>query len=105
MADKEKKPKKKEKSTVVLPKVWQSIKHKNETSQAKTNLDDMWSVLGVVLTIGIVLFIILGGASQRGILQFISNWSQEVGTDIADWLNKGEVITNEDGVYWAPDKE
>ena len=97
-----KEKKKKEKTTVVLPKAWQSLKHRNETAQARANYDDIWKAIGVILGILLFLFVILGGVSQTGVLKFVFNWSHNVGETISNWLEGGSIVTNEDGVYWDP---
>mgnify|MGYP003571241435 CR=1 FL=1 len=94
--------KKKEKTTVVLPKAWQSLKHRNETAQARANYDDIWKAAGVILGIAFFLFVIMGGVSQTGVLKFFFNWSHNVGETISNWLEGTSVITNEDGIYWDP---
>lgn len=94
--------KSKEKTTVVLPKAWQSLKHRNETAQARANYDDIWKAIGVVIGIIVFLFVILGGVSQTGVLKFFFNWSHNVGETISNWFEGGSVITNEDGIYWDP---
>lgn len=99
MADKKKK---KEKTSVVLPKAWQSVKHRNETAQARSNYEDGWKAIEVVLIILLVLFVLLGGISQTGALKFLFNWSKNVGEGISNWLEGGSIITNEDGIYWDP---
>lgn len=103
MAEKKKKEKKqKDKTQIVLPKAWQSVKHRNETAQAKTNYEDMWKAIGVVLIIGVIAFVLLGGVSQTGTLKAIAKWSNNVGNWVGNWINAGEVITNEDGIYIKP---
>lgn len=97
-----KEKKSKEKTTVVLPKAWQSLKHRNETAQARANYDDIWKAIGVVIGILVFLFVILGGVSQTGVLKFIFNWSHNVGETISNWIEGGSIVTNEDGVYWDP---
>ncbi len=97
-----KEKKSKEKTTVVLPKAWQSLKHRNETAQARANYDDIWKAIGVVLGILVFLFVILGGVSQTGVLKFIFNWSHNVGETVSNWFEGGSIVTNEDGVYWDP---
>lgn len=94
--------KKKEKTTVVLPKAWQSLKHRNETAQARANYDDIWKAIGTILLILFILFVILGGVSQTGVLKFVFNWSHNVGETISNWFEGGSVVTNEDGIYWDP---
>ena len=65
---------KKEKTNIVLPKAWQSMKHRNETAQARANYDDIWKAITTILLILFILFVILGGVSQTGVLKFIFNW-------------------------------
>lgn len=93
---------KKEKTNIVLPKAWQSTKHRNETAQARANYDDIWKAITTILLILLILFVILGGVSQTGVLKFIFNWSHNVGETISNWFEGGSVVVNEDGVYYDP---
>lgn len=93
---------KKEKTNIVLPKAWQSMKHRNETAQARANYDDIWKAITTILLILFILFVILGGISQTGVLKFIFNWSHNVGETISNWFEGGSVVVNEDGVYYDP---
>lgn len=93
---------KKEKNSIVLPKARQSVKHRNETAQAKTNHEDIWKAITTTLLILAILFVILGGVSQTGVLKFIFNWSHNVGETVSNWLEGGSVVVNEDGVYYDP---
>lgn len=93
---------KKEKTNIVLPKAWQSMKHRNETAQARANYDDIWKAITTILLILFILFVILGGVSQTGVLKFIFNWSHNVGETISSWFEGGSVVVNEDGVYYDP---
>lgn len=97
-----KEKKSKEKTTVVLPKAWQSVKHRNETAQARANYDDTWKAIGTILLVLLVLFVILGGISMTGTLKFVFNWSHNVGETISNWFEGGSIVTNEDGIYWDP---
>ena len=97
-----KEKKKKEKTTVVLPKAWQSVKHRNESAQARANYDDTWKAIGTILLILFVLFVLLGGISMTGALKFFFNWSHNVGETVSNWFEGGSIVTNEDGVYWDP---
>ena len=97
-----KEKKKKEKTTVVLPKAWQSVKHRNESAQARANYDDTWKAIGTILLILFVLFVLLGGISMTGALKFVFNWSHNVGETVSNWFEGGSIVTNEDGVYWDP---
>lgn len=101
MAEKEKK-KKKEKTSVTLPKAWQSVKHRNETSQARTDLNDAISAISMILLILVIAFVLLGGVSQTGILKVIFNWSQNVGHTISSWIEDTSIVTNENGIYIDP---
>lgn len=102
MSAEKKEKKKKEKTSVVLPKAWQSLKHRNETAQAKSTYEDTWKAIQTILIILVILFVLLGGVSQTGVLKFVFNWSTNVGQTISDWLAGGSIITNEDGIYWDP---
>lgn len=93
---------KKEKTNIVLPKARQSMKHRNETSQARANYDNIWKAITTILLILFILFVILGGVSQTGVLKFIFNWSHNVGETISNWFEGGSVVVNEDGVYYDP---
>ena len=93
---------KKEKTNIVLPKAWQSMKHRNETAQARSNYDDIWKAITAILLILFILFVILGGVSQTGVLKFIFNWSHNVGETVSNWFEGGSVVVNEDGVYYDP---
>lgn len=95
----------KKKTSVTLPKAWQTIKHRNETANAKNNYEDAWKAAGYIALILLILFILLGGVSQTGVLKFLFNWSYNVGEKVSDWLSGGSVITNEDGIYIDPSGE
>lgn len=97
-----KEKKKKEKTSVVLPKAWQSVKHRNETAQARANYEDIWTFVGLILLILFLAFVFLGGVSQTGVLRFVFNWSHNVGEKVSGWIEGGSVIVNEDGVYYDP---
>lgn len=97
-----KEKKKKEKTNVVLPKAWQSVKHRNETAQAKSNYEDAWSAVGVILLILLIAFVLLGGVSQTGVIKFVFNWAHNVGETVSGWIEGGSIVTNEDGIYYDP---
>lgn len=97
-----KEKKNKDKSTITLPKAWQSVKHRNETTQAKANYDDAWKAIGTIILILAILFVLLGGVSQTKIIKFFFNWSHTVGQTVSNWIQGGSVVQNEDGIYWDP---
>ena len=100
MADKEKKKKKQE--TFSLPKAWASAKHKNETAQARTDIEGVSSAITTLLIILVIAFVLLGGVSQTGVLKVIMNWSQNVGHTVSNWIEGTSIVTNEDGIYIDP---
>lgn len=100
-----KEKKKKEKTSVTLPKAWQSVKHRNEMAQTRNNFEDTWKAIGTIIAILLILFVILGGVSQRKIFNFVFDWSKNVGEAVSNWFEGGSIITNEDGIYWDPTGE
>jgi len=97
--------KKKEKTSVTLPKAWQNVKHRNEMAQTRNNFEDTWKAIGTIIAILVILFVLLGGVSQRKIIHFVFSWSKNVGESISNWFEGGSIITNEDGIYWDPTGE
>lgn len=102
MAEKEKKKKKKESVNVNLPKAKASLKRQKEMKQMKGNYDDAWKAAGVIVTILIIGFIFLGGISQKSAWEWFKNFGENVGNWFASWFEGGDVVTNEDGIYWDP---
>ena len=94
--------KKEEKVGIKLPKAWVSMKHRNETSQARTNYEDIFKLVGVLLAVGVILFILLGGINQRKAWEAMKKWANNVGRTVAGWFSKGDIEVNDDGVYWRP---
>jgi hypothetical protein len=94
--------KKKEKVTINLPKARASMKRSKEVNQMKQANSDMWSGIGIILAVGIVLFILLGGVSQKGVWEAMKNWSHNIGETVSEWFEGGDVVVNDDGVYWDP---
>ena len=93
---------KKEKQSIMLPNAWESVRHKNDTAQAKANYEDTWKAVGVIAGILLFLFVILGGISMTGTFKLVMNWSNTIGTAISDWIAGGSMVVNEDGVYYDP---
>ncbi len=96
------KKKKKEKVHIALPSAWKTIRHRNETGQARANYEDMWKAIGIILLIALILFILLGGVNQKAVLDFFIDWGKRVGEAVSNWLNSSDVVTNENGVYVQP---
>lgn len=96
--------KKKNKSnvTVSLPKARASVKRQKEMANMKATHDDTWKAIGFILAALVILFILLGGISQKGAWNVAKNWSKNVGEKVAEWFEGGDIVANEDGVYWDP---
>ena len=93
---------KKEKTTIALPKAWQSVKHQKETAQTKANIDDISSlIVGIIIAI-LVLFILLGGINQRAFINFIFDWSHNAGETISAWINGANIQITDNGIYLDP---
>ena len=95
---------KKEKSSVSLPKAWKSVKHSNDMKQSKANINSFWGlIIGIIMAL-VIAFVLLGGISQKGFLEFIFHWSEEVGHKISDIIDKDVKITD-DGIYVDPNAQ
>ena len=94
---------KKEKTEIKLPKAWTSMKHRNETAQARTDYTDLWKAIGVILIIVLILFIFLGGINQRKTIQWFKDFGANIGNTISKWFNPDKVEVNGDGIYYRPD--
>ena len=95
---------KKEKSSVSLPKAWKSVKHSNDMKQSKANINSLWGlIIGIIMAL-VIAFILLGGISQKGFIDFIFNWSEEVGHKVSNIIDKDVKITD-DGIYIDPNAQ
>lgn len=99
---KEKKKKKKERVDINLPNARRSMKRSREMKQMRANYEDMWKLIGGILVVLIVAFILMGGINQGAAFRTLGEWAQKVGQAIADFFSGGEVIANENGIYWTP---
>lgn len=95
--------KKKEKSSISLPKAWQSVKHTNEMKQTRADLNSLWGLIFGIIIALIIAFILLGGISQRGLVETVFKWSETVGNKVSEWLDKDVEVTD-DGIYVNPNK-
>ena len=93
------KKKKKEKTEIKLPKAWATLKHRNETAQARANYEDIWKLVGGVLVAAIVLFVLLGGINQRKAWETLKKWGNNVASAIAGLFGSADVEVNDDGIY------
>lgn len=95
---------KKEKSSVSLPKAWKSVKHSNDMKQSKANINSFWGlIIGIIMAL-VIAFILLGGISQKGFIDFIFHWSEEVGHKVSNIIDKDVKITD-DGIYIDPNAQ
>lgn len=93
---------KKEKNSVTLPKAWQSVKHQRDTSQTKNNINDISSLIVGILIAILILFILLGGINQRAFVNFLFDWSKNVGNTVSSWINGANLQVTDDGIYIDP---
>lgn len=92
---------KKDKSSVSLPKAWKSVKHSNDMKQSKANINSFWGlIIGIIMAL-VIAFVLLGGISQKGFIDFIFHWSEEVGHKVSNIIDKDVKITD-DGIYIDP---
>lgn len=95
---------KKDKSSVSLPKAWKSVKHSNDMKQSKANINSLWGlIIGIIIAL-VIAFILLGGISQKGFLDFLFHWSEEVGHKVSNTIDKDVKITD-DGIYIDPNAQ
>lgn len=94
--------KKKEKTEIKLPKAWQSVKHRNEMAQGRETYNDLWKAIGIVLAIGVLLFVFMGGINQRKAIEWVMEFSRRIGDTVSSWFNPDDVVVNDDGVYYIP---
>lgn len=93
---------KKDNGSIKLPKAWQSMKHRNETAQARSDFEGLWGAIGAILAILLGAFILLGGISQTGLIRFLFDWGNKTSNTVANWIGGGGVIVNDDGIYIDP---
>lgn len=101
MGDKKEK-KKKESTAVVLPKAWKTLKHRNETAQARANWIGLLRAIGAVFLVALIAYILLGGMSIKGLFSFASKWSNKIGNGIMNWLSGVNVVEEDGDVYIDP---
>lgn len=94
--------KKKEKTEIKLPKAWQSVKHRNEMAQGRETYNDLWKAIGIVLAVGVLLFVFMGGINQRKAIEWVMEFSRRIGDTVSSWFNPEDVVVNDDGVYYIP---
>lgn len=93
---------KKEKNSIKLPKAWKSIKNRNDMAQARGNFEALGGLIAGVIVAIIIAFILLGGISQKGLINFCFDWSHNVMNKVSGWIEGGGVEVTDDGIYLNP---
>lgn len=96
------KAQKQKNKAIKLPNAWKTARHSEATAAAKADRQSIFSTIGVIAGILLFLFVILGGVSMTGALNFVLEWSHNIGTSISNWIGGGSLYTNEDGIYYDP---
>ena len=96
------KAQKQKNKAIKLPNAWKTARHSEATAAAKSDRQALFSGIAWVFGILFGLFVILGGVSMTGALNFFFDWSHNIGTSISNWIGGGSIYTNEDGIYYDP---
>lgn len=94
--------KKKEKTEIKLPKAWQSVKHRNEMAQGRETYNDLWKAIGILLAVGVLLFVLMGGINQRKAVEWFMEFGRRIGDTVDSWFNPDDIVVNDDGIYYKP---
>ena len=86
--------------SVRLPNAYRTIKRSNDMKQSKADFKSISSfIVGLIIAIA---FVLLGGISQKGLVEWAFHWSETVSQKVADWISGGGIEINDDGVYVRP---
>lgn len=100
---KKEKKQKKQKTEVKLPNARRSIRRQRQMAQGKADYNDMWTLIGALLVVGLVLFILFGGINQRAFWETMKDMGDKIGQTVSEWINPDQVIFTDDGIYVDPD--
>ena len=100
--EKKKEKKKKERVDINLPRARASMKRSREVQQIKTNHEDLWKLIIIIIIVGAILFVLLGGINQRAAWETFKSFGKKIGETVSKWFEGGELQTNENGIYWRP---
>ena len=107
-AEKQKKKDKKKPQSVSLPNARRSIRRQREMAQGRANYEDTFKLVGVIASVLLVLFLLLGGINQRKFLTTIIDIGMGWGEKVGNLIGENQVEITEDGVYLeghAPNSE
>lgn len=88
--------------SVRLPNAYRTIKRSNDMKQSKADFKSISSFIVGLIIAGLIAFVLLGGISQRGLVEWAFHWSETVSQKVADWISGGGIEINDDGVYVRP---
>ena len=88
--------------SVRLPNAYRTIKRSNDMKQSKADFKSISSFIVGLIIAGLIAFVLLGGISQRGLVEWSFHWSETVSQKVADWISGGGIEINDDGVYVRP---
>lgn len=88
--------------SVRLPNAYRTIKRSNDMKQSKADFKSISSFIVGLIIAGLIAFVLLGGISQRGLVEWAFHWSDTVSQKVADWISGGGIEINDDGVYVRP---
>lgn len=88
--------------SVRLPNAYRTIKRSNDMKQSKADFKSISSFIVGLIIAGLIAFVLLGGISQRGLVEWAYHWSETVSQKVADWISGGGIEINDDGVYVRP---
>ena len=101
MAKKNKEPK------VKVPNAWSNKKNKDGGGSSGGGTgklsDNVWTLCITILVILLILFVFLGGINQRKAIEWVKDFSENIGKTVSGWFNPDNIEVNEDGVYYRPD--
>ena len=88
--------------SVRLPNAYRTIKRSNDMKQSKADFKSISSFIVGLIIAGLIAFVLLGGISQKGLVEWAFHWSETVSQKVADWISGGGIEINDDGVYVRP---
>ena len=88
--------------SVRLPNAYRTIKRSNDMKQSKADFKSISSFIVGLIIASLIAFVLLGGISQRGLVEWAFHWSETVSQKVADWISGGGIEINDDGVYVRP---
>ena len=94
---------------VKVPNAWSNKKNKDGGGSSGSGggtgklSDSVWTLCITILAILLILFVFLGGINQRKAIEWVKDFSENIGKTVSGWFNPDNIEVNEDGVYYRPD--